>query len=271
MRHKGFVIVALVPLAALTGCFSHNDVLLFGTQTTFGVDIGTAPENGGVPELTLGYKRKEAVWIPLAMNAKDSAVRTSALNIKDIKYEGTTKDSSGQITVSDTYSVFTSLGVDVKAGTQESGVSRVAQFFATGIAARELGANPDVAKLIRVESANQRAVDMAEAQAKQAAIELKKVRTTAFSAEAKQKRIDKILDAIDNSARLSDAKAIELEEYPPVQDQQVNTIVAARDPGGARQSDPAVAREMLKMRVVMSANRSDEALAAWEAAVKAAE
>lgn len=47
-----FLVIAL----SLPGCagVAHNDTLLFGTQTKLGFDISAAPEQGNVPELTLG-------------------------------------------------------------------------------------------------------------------------------------------------------------------------------------------------------------------------
>jgi len=48
----------------------HNDVLIFGTNTKFAVDVSASAATGGVPELTVGYKRQEAVWMPLLVNGQ---------------------------------------------------------------------------------------------------------------------------------------------------------------------------------------------------------
>ncbi len=56
----------------------------------------------------------------------------------------------------------------------------------------------------------------------------------------------------------------------PVRNQEVEKIVADRDPEGKRLADAQVAKEMLKMRVVLG-KRSDAELNAWERALEAAE
>ena len=71
-RYRHLAIAACVGFF-LGGCeVAHNDVLVFGTQTNLGIDISASAAQGGVPNLTLGYKRYEAVWMPLVINAKDS-------------------------------------------------------------------------------------------------------------------------------------------------------------------------------------------------------
>jgi hypothetical protein len=46
--------------------------MVFGTQTTVGVDISTSPEQANSPNFVIGYKRKELVWMPLFLNGIDS-------------------------------------------------------------------------------------------------------------------------------------------------------------------------------------------------------
>ena len=136
----------------LSACTSipHNDVLIFGTNTKFAVDLSTNPTAGGTPELTVGYKRQEAVWMPLIVNGKD--VSTQA--VKDIcggnaqclgaggaKYVGV--DGKAR----DAYSVFASFGAKVDTG----GSVGLAQFFATGVAAQRLAANPVAALSLSVQ------------------------------------------------------------------------------------------------------------------------
>jgi hypothetical protein len=50
----------------------HNDVMVFGTETKFALDVSAQPQNASIPEFTLGYKRKEFVWMPLYVNGIDS-------------------------------------------------------------------------------------------------------------------------------------------------------------------------------------------------------
>lgn len=97
---------------------------------------------------------------------------------------------------------------------------------------------------------------------------LSKERTKEFPSPERQARVKQLLERID---KLSDSKALDLEKAPPVvRDQEIEKAVALRDPTNQRSIRGAVAREMLKMRAVLS-ERSDADLAAWEAAVKAAE
>lgn len=104
-------------------------------------------------------------------------------------------------------------------------------------------------------------------QAEKNLITIKARRSADFVDQQRQGRVDSLLDSIDD---LADAKAFEIVLAPPVSDVGINTVVSARDPNNLRASDANVAREMLKMRVVLS-NRDDAALDAWEAAIRAAE
>jgi hypothetical protein len=66
-----------IPLIALTiilgSCAApHSDVMVFGTQTSLGVDISTSPEQANIPSFIVGYKRRELVWMPLFINGLDS-------------------------------------------------------------------------------------------------------------------------------------------------------------------------------------------------------
>ena len=99
----------------------------------------------------------------------------------------------------------------------------------------------------------------------QAATNIVQIRNAQFVAEAAQHRVSAILDGIST---LSDTNAIELEKHPPVKDADVDNIVSLRDPGNQRLTNGGVAKQMLKMRAVMSGKRNEQELAAWEAAVK---
>ena len=100
----------------------------------------------------------------------------------------------------------------------------------------------------------------------QAATNIVQIRNTQFVAEAAQHRISAILDQID---KMTNAPAIlDLQKNPPVNDPDVDHMVDLRDPGSQRFTNGGVAKQMLKMRVVMSGKRNEQELAAWEAAVK---
>lgn len=145
-------IVSGLILLTLTGCASspHNDVLIFGTETTLALDVGASAASGGSPEITVGYKRKEAVWMPLLANAKDAKATPPAGQL----YKGKGDKPNNE----DAYSVFASFGAQLegKAGGAKVGL---AQFFATGIAAQKLASNPASVLALTVKSDVQGAAD----------------------------------------------------------------------------------------------------------------
>ena len=179
-------ILLLGGAAILPGCITHrdrnphNDVLIFGTTTKLGVDVSAPVQNGAVPEFTLGYKRLEAVWMPLKPQAETNTVTetvtlpggqtgreartkphthtlttTQVVQRGDVpnhdlvrdKYvslsSGVSPEKGGQALELDTYSVFASLGAKGGLGFN-SASGNLAQFFATGIAAQRLGTNPAI-------------------------------------------------------------------------------------------------------------------------------
>lgn len=100
---------------------------------------------------------------------------------------------------------------------------------------------------------------------KQAEVKITQIRDQQFVAKAAHDRVNAVLDQI---TKLQDATAIELEKKPPVKDPDVEKLVALRDPTNQRLTNGGVAKQMLKMRVVLSGKRSEQELSAWEAAVK---
>jgi len=118
--------------------------------------------------------------------------------------------------------------------------------FASGMAARSISENPEmVGKVVDASFVFDREAADLEA--------------------TRQARVNKILDSID---RLNDATAKSLAVHPPVNEDIVSKVVAARDPHNLRATNPAFARQILKMEVVLD-KPNDTALAAWEAAVTA--
>lgn len=125
-----------------TGCGStpeHTNTLLFGTTTKFALDISVNPA-GGTPDFTLGFKRHEGVWMPLLANQGTGNGRQPG-TCQNCSFQGN-KDT-------DTYSVLASFGatfggtaatsdVDANPSNNASGNGGLAQFFATGLAARKL-------------------------------------------------------------------------------------------------------------------------------------
>ncbi len=76
MRYSGLIIgIVLGNLLVISGCaVPHNDVMLFGTDSQIAVDVSANPEQANVPHLTIGWKRREFVWMPLFANGEHSVV-----------------------------------------------------------------------------------------------------------------------------------------------------------------------------------------------------
>ncbi len=214
MRRQGLAAASiLVIFAALTGCVKHNDTLLFGTKTNVGVEIGATPEGGAIPELIVGYKRREAVLMPLLVNGNDSKGAACA-STDSCKYQGKTENRDGKtgFNETDTYSVFASFGAEVSAG--QSNSVGLAQFFATGIAAQRLGENAQIGNALAVQPANTEALNQAKARADLAekqivtAEQMGAARESAKTTIAVRKvKVDFILTKmIDASGKLSAAK-----------------------------------------------------------------
>jgi len=163
MYHSRFskTVLFCCTIIFLSACASrpHNNVLIFGTDTKFGLDISSEATQGNYPEVTLGYKRREAVYLPLSRNEYDckntnSGGKKCTINNTEDKYlalsDGINEQIGGSKGESDAYSVFASFGAKFSAGAQSSG--DLAQYFATGVAAQRLGANKNIEKTLSVRS-----------------------------------------------------------------------------------------------------------------------
>lgn len=202
MRHSNCKISLFIALALLAGCGStphHTNVMVFGTNTKFGLDASVNPA-GGTPDFTVGYKRQEVVWMPLLANQsfpptpvqcrnecdKGSSTEKAACREQctaerqaptpgkcgenKCMFVGTDSAANGEgsnDTREDTYSVLASFGAEFggratgsgEQGTSASGSGGLAQFFATGLAAREL-ANRGGARLVSIQGADSETQDI---------------------------------------------------------------------------------------------------------------
>ena len=166
----------LVPLALTTAAawlsacaIPHNDVLIFGTTTQLAADASASPANGGTPQVSIGYKRTEAVWLPLVLNGQGGPLKSASVapacppaagataqSCKDeldaFKYRGKSADGSR-----DVYSVFASFGANISGSATstnpqaQTGVG-LAQFFATGLAAQRLAASGQVGQMLSLQN-----------------------------------------------------------------------------------------------------------------------
>lgn len=163
MRHHIPKIALGAFVVVLTGCSStpeHTNTLMFGTTTKFALDVSVSPVNGS-PDLTVGYKRNEGVWMPLLANTGSGTNRAPGA-CTDCKFTGDETNGNKK----DTYSVLASFGATFGGGAEAGAISSgekpssnvtakggLAQFFATGIAAQNL-ATSGGARLVSVQSAD---------------------------------------------------------------------------------------------------------------------
>lgn len=137
-----------VLLLATTGCSTpkHSNTLIFGTNTKIALDVSQDPVNGvGV---TLGYKRQEAVWMPLLANKESGGklVPQDCTSENCKRFVGTSGGGGAAgPDAEDTYSVLATFQGEAagEAGTATSAPNAkaggsLAQYFATGFAARLL-------------------------------------------------------------------------------------------------------------------------------------
>jgi len=161
--------LALGGALLLGGCESmikHNDVLIFGTTTNFGIDVSSAGGTTGspTPSITIGYKRSEAVWMPLVANAAEAGATwkpnvcpsgaAPCVPFDELKYVGHGEKKAGsEDSEGDAYSVLASFGAKggATASSAPSANLGLAQFFATGVAAQRLASNAAVSQVLSIQ------------------------------------------------------------------------------------------------------------------------
>lgn len=124
MRHNLSTIGLTITLAFIAGCNStphHTNVMVFGTNTKFGLDAAVNPA-GGTPDFTLGYKRQEVVWMPLLANSNFNENLPKPYPCgDDCMFRG--KDGDKQF---DTYSVLASFGAEFGGRASTNGIDSTA-------------------------------------------------------------------------------------------------------------------------------------------------
>lgn len=154
MRSRLFALVlASSATIVLGGCVQatrHSNTMVFGTNTTFGIKVGTS--TGETPKIVVGYDRQEAVIMPLVANASASKGNPKWLNPCNLSQEIKVPAGSKGYAVhpcslvafrdgaQDSYSVLASFGAkfNAKVDTSAQASGGLAQYFATGIAAQIL-------------------------------------------------------------------------------------------------------------------------------------
>jgi hypothetical protein len=168
MHSRLYKKIGILGLIALTaGCVQatrHSNVMIFGTNTTFGIKAGAS--TGEVPEVIVGYDRQEAVIMPLLANTRDDSVSPSN-RLKPCDVAKPLDVSGGKYAVHpcsfvaikggglDSYSVLASFGAEfsAKANTNPEASGGLAQYFATGMAAQILAARGGAALVSTSKSA----------------------------------------------------------------------------------------------------------------------
>ena len=184
--NRTVVMLACVFVAAgLIGCARAGDkVLVFGTDTKVALDLSSGSPTKE-PSITLGYSRHEAVWLPLIADSGNflthrclttgedgklvctdtvPATHKCAVSLGDTTANATVEGTqmvclpAGTLTTrfvgrtdskeEDAYSVVASFGLDSSGSN-----AKIAQYMATGIAAREL-ARSGGASLVSSEAAS---------------------------------------------------------------------------------------------------------------------
>ena len=153
MRDKLVTTFALTGAMAaiLSGCVSNPNAMVFGTNTVLGISAGASATNA--PGITVGYKRQEAVVMPLVANVSMNGEKLTACNLEKAEagkehpcvMRGTetsatngVDDKPGEQT--DSLSVLASFGTKygANASTAAEVNGSITQYFATGLAARRL-------------------------------------------------------------------------------------------------------------------------------------
>ena len=171
MRYCFARIVFLGSLLAIAGCEStpqHSNTLIFATTTKLALDVST--DTTGSPDITIGYKRNEGVWMPLLANKKttNKDVEPAACTNDECVFESSEKSAGKE--KADTYSVLATIGAKFGGNATSGNASAsggIAQFFATGLAAQKL-AETGGSRLVSVQSPAAQAVEMKEKEVREA-------------------------------------------------------------------------------------------------------
>ena len=172
---KTLSIATLTLLTAACGSLpAHNNTLIFAVKRDFGASISTPSAADPEISISLGYKGREAAWVPLWANEETGGLGTQSKKAMDCDVivktaspaannhntqvledvsckkgpkfiaDGLPNDGYAKGNdINDAYSTFASFGGDVGVGKDQvaSGKMALASFFATGVAAQNLSRN----------------------------------------------------------------------------------------------------------------------------------
>jgi hypothetical protein len=160
-RNLAFLLIAGASLGGCVQATRHSNTMVFGTNTAFGLTAGQ--DVSGIPSVTVGYRRQEAVVMPLVANTQDNGSYQTPCPVGDIpdSYLGSIPPCllvARYGNAIDTYSVLASFGARFGGSartTDASGSGGLAQFFSTGIAAQFLAINGGAALVAISEAAEE--------------------------------------------------------------------------------------------------------------------
>lgn len=175
------VALAALSLSACTSMMDHSNTMVFATTTKTALDVSQDPT--GSLGVTLGYKRLEAVWMPLLPNQGKLNERAPATCTGGTDPKSCPMFTGADGTNTDTYSVLATFSGSASGiaggGSGANAKGSIAQFFATGLAARALASRGGNAALFNTE-ANVVADSVTKAQAQaQAEAQAKELRDNA--------------------------------------------------------------------------------------------
>ncbi|MCB1644618.1 MAG: hypothetical protein KDI36_04155 [Pseudomonadales bacterium] len=141
---KRLTVIATV-LALLTGCAS-NEHLVFFTDTSIGIEIGSEPNSGVPAKFVVGYKRKEGVIDPLLPDYEQvSSTANAGVSTPVSGDGGVILVPNGTLAPKGSSVKPHSVLAKLNFGADASGTdATTAQWFATGKAAELIAKNPSV-------------------------------------------------------------------------------------------------------------------------------
>lgn len=149
LRFLGITLIIFL-LCSCAQMTRHSNTLVFGTNTTVGIGIGT--DATSTPSIEIGIRRQEVALVPLLANTNDTDTGTqrllgpcplpSTISSENLEQVLAVIDACHfRATVGgndrDSYSVLASFGTRATAE-QGKGTVSIAQYFATGAAAQQL-------------------------------------------------------------------------------------------------------------------------------------
>ncbi|NKB44803.1 MAG: hypothetical protein GKS03_11055 [Alphaproteobacteria bacterium] len=135
------ILTATVCVFVLSACAEmprHSNTLFFGTNTLIGLEIGQGATQ--TPGIDLGYKRQELAIVPLLANKFESCGTSGCKLVPQNCTDASCQFKGKSATDEDTLSVLASFGAkfNAESGQAAAASGGLAQYFATGLAARKL-------------------------------------------------------------------------------------------------------------------------------------